>query len=494
MQIKFNEGIKGYGGYLTLYLSLIFGIVMSLLLALVSGAAVGATRLQSELVADLGLDSVFAEYNREILEQYELFFIDSSYGDGQGGIGELGAHISDYISYNINPQGHGVGAGKSLLRLDNPYLEIERASIASDNKGEVWKAQAIEYCKDSIGIGIINEVRNHLHTVEGSKLCSVNIPDEVGRQTGEFEEMMESKGITEYESVSSSEENGCSYGILKNLLNRLTGSAIVSLALPDNRTISGASANIQSCVSNRRNLNKGCGLHPDIKAVGGIGDSLIYNEYLMEKCGSFVSRKENASLEYQIEYILCGKRSDRDNLYSYINKLYLLRCASNYAFLSTVDNSKKREVQAVSGILCMLLGAPEAKELLTGIILGIWAMAEAAVDVRTLMDGGKIPLLKEKGEWCVSFISLISGRFLGNLKSNAGNGPDYEGYLRIFLALADKDSITMRSLDIVELDIRKSGGNSEFRIDRCIDYIQVNFGFRNTNGNEFVFKKDMCYY
>lgn len=62
-----------YDAYLTVYLSLIFGIVLSLLFVLIEGAAIGALRAQAEIVADLGLDSVFAEYNREILDQYDLF-------------------------------------------------------------------------------------------------------------------------------------------------------------------------------------------------------------------------------------------------------------------------------------------------------------------------------------------------------------------------------------------------------------------------------------
>ena len=53
---------KTENAYLTVYLSLVFGIVLSLLFALIEGAAIGAVRAQAELVADLGLDSVFAEY------------------------------------------------------------------------------------------------------------------------------------------------------------------------------------------------------------------------------------------------------------------------------------------------------------------------------------------------------------------------------------------------------------------------------------------------
>ena len=62
-------------GYLTVYLSLVFAIVLSLLLTLIEGAAVGATRLQAELAAYLGLDSVFAEYHRELMKQYGVFYI-----------------------------------------------------------------------------------------------------------------------------------------------------------------------------------------------------------------------------------------------------------------------------------------------------------------------------------------------------------------------------------------------------------------------------------
>ena len=95
-----------YNAYLTVYLSLIFGIVLSLLFVLIEGAAVGATRAQAELVADLGLDSVFAEYNRELLEQYEVFFVDSSYGGKTGGTGMVEKHLSQYMSYNMDPESH----------------------------------------------------------------------------------------------------------------------------------------------------------------------------------------------------------------------------------------------------------------------------------------------------------------------------------------------------------------------------------------------------
>ena len=84
-------------GYLTVYLSLMFAVILSLLLTLIEGAAIGATRLQAELVADLGLDSIFAEYHRELLEQYGVFYIDDSYGNEKGSISRVEQHLSDYM-------------------------------------------------------------------------------------------------------------------------------------------------------------------------------------------------------------------------------------------------------------------------------------------------------------------------------------------------------------------------------------------------------------
>ena len=63
----------------------------------------------------------------------------------------------------------------------------------------------------------------------------------------------------------------------------------------------------------------------------------------------------------------------------------------------------------------------------------------------------------------------------------------------LLLALMDKKQKAIRSLDIVEMDVRKAQKDDSFRIDRCIDYMKVNFGFYDSNGHEFVFSRQMCF-
>lgn len=488
MQTRFK---RTEGAYLTVYLSLVFGIVLSLLLALIEGAAIGAVRAQAEIVADLGLDSVFAEYHRELLNQYEVFFVDASYGSGNGGVGKVEARLKDYMCHNMDPDKDLSLAGAStLLKLDNPYLEIEEASYASDGNGAVWKAQAVNYMKSAYGGDLISTVKGYLDTVNGNALATRDIAAETADQKRAFEETLKGKEIVEYGAES---EEGYSYSKVSGMFDSLIGGGILTLVMPEGSSLSGASVNKSQYLSERmkaNKVNKGIGLHEGAKAADGVDDELVYGEYLMKMCGNYADVKEEGLLKYQIEYILYGKESDVSNLRACAERLYALRAVSNLIYLSQ-DGAKRGEAKAAATVICTLLLVPELSETLAAIILGVWALAESAVDVRSLLDGGKAPLLKKSGDWNLG----ISGIFKGWASARGKNtgGLSYQDYLRIFLMLMDKKDKALRNLDIVEMDIRQTQGNEDFKIDRCIDYMKVSFGFADAQGHDFVFSKKMCY-
>ena len=479
------------GAYLTIYLSLTFGIVLSLLLALIEGATIGAVRAQAELVADLGMDSIFAEYHRELLNQYELFFIDSSYGGSNGGIGKTETHLKKYMDYNMNPETDlSVLGADTLLKLSNPYLELEEVSFASDNNGAVWKSQAVQYMKAVYGGDLISTVQGHLSTVNGNELATRDIDGELAEQKSAFEETLAEKGIVEYSSES---DEGYSYKKVTDISDSLIGDGVLALAMPKGSSISGTTINKTEYISHRiktNQANKGVGLHSGAPVANGLEDELIYGEYLMKMCGSYTNKKVEGFLAYQLEYILYGKDSDVSNLRTCVERLLALRAVSNFIYLNS-DSGKSAEVRVIAAIICTLLLAPELTEILTYIILAVWALAEAVVDVRTLLDNGKVPLLKNSSDWCLGLTNLFDKELSGS-KDNA-NGLSYQDYLRIFLGLMDKKDKVLRILDIVEMDMRKTQGNENFRIDQCIDYIKADFGFMDAQGHEFVFQKKMCY-
>ena len=63
--------------YITLYLTLVLGVLLSLVFVLLEGIRNKTMRTEVESVMDIGLYSVFGEYHRQLLEQYDLFFVDN---------------------------------------------------------------------------------------------------------------------------------------------------------------------------------------------------------------------------------------------------------------------------------------------------------------------------------------------------------------------------------------------------------------------------------
>ena len=485
---------KKENAYLTVYLSLVFGVVLPLILALIEGAAAGAARMQSELCADLGLDSVFAEYNREILNQYELFFIDSSYGRESGGIGRTQAHLSGYIEKNIDPD-KDVGAfgGITYLRLTNPYLEIAEASFASDDKGAVWKSQAVAYMKAVYGGGIIDAVKTHIDKVTANQMDTRDAAAEIAEKKHDFEKAVEDKEIKEEDGGQITASDSDSYSALSEVTDNLISGGFLNLVMPGAGSVSGAKINKNEYYSQRAKagkVNSGAGLHEGAPSASGLVNELIYGEYIMKVCGNYLDKKENSCLKYQTEYILYGFGSDKANLSACITSLFAMRLAGNVISAQSNQNLTN-QAKVMSTVICAILLSPELEPALTEVILGICALAESAADIKTLLCGGNVPIIKNEGQWRLSLLDVVSF----NLKADkdSKDGLSYQGYLRVLLSLMDKNKKAERSLDIVEMDIRQTLGNEHFRIDRCIDYMKVRFGFMDAQGHDFVFERKMCY-
>lgn len=482
-----------YNAYLTVYLSLIFGIVLSLLFVLIEGAAIGAVRAQAELVADLGLDSVYAEYHRELLDQYELFFVDSSYGGINGGVGMVEKHLSDYMSYNMTPdRGLVMPLGHNLLKLENPYLEILEVSCASDDHCMVWKAQAVNYMKAVYGGDIIARVQEQMDTIESKGLAQMDVAGDVKEQKRSLDEALDNNGIEEFGEES---DEGYSYQKVSGVFDKVVGGGILSLVLPDGASVSGAVMDTGTYFSARQKsgkINQGVGLHEGIDRPDGIADELIYGEYLLKKCGNYIEPKDSGLLKYQIEYILYGFNSDTGNLRRSVEILFAVQSAANLTSIY-MDSGKKAQAEAVAAVISTLLLSPELTDPMAALILGVWALVETVSDVRQLLKGGRVPLIKQSSEWNTGMIDLFTGNIPDSGRNQETTGLSYQDYLRVFLGLMDRDTKAARSLDIVEMDIRQTAGNEHFRIDRCMDYMKVNFGFADAGGHDFVFYKKMCY-
>jgi hypothetical protein len=103
------------------------------------------------------------------------------------------------------------------------------------------------------------------------------------------------------------------------------------------------------------------------------------------------------ALKYGLEYLIAGKESDEANLSSVANRIFGLRTIVWYGYFLT-RKDKMAEAEAIAAAIASVLALPAAIEIIKyGIVMG-WSMDEARKEVKSLLKGEDIPLLPGKSE------------------------------------------------------------------------------------------------
>ena len=185
----------------------------------------------------------------------------------------------------------------------------------------------------------------------------------------------------------------------------------------------------------------------------------------------------NTGLE--MEYLLNGKGSDYENLSEFITKLVVLREGLNLIYLYT-DTAKRNEARAfVTSFLCVTAN-PALISVFTFFVLGVWALAQAIKDVKTLLSNGRVPIFHNSETWSMAIGSLLD---FGQSRSvdaadSSKKGLSYRDYLRTFLigeGILHQSEINKRMLSQIEKNIKTLGKDPEtgFSIDECLYSLQI---------------------
>ena len=394
-----SEKKQSTPGYMTVYLALVMGILLSLILAVLTAVRISTIRMYIECCADMALDSALAEYHREMLDQYDLFFIDTAYQTGDPSYHRTEEHIFRYMERNLRPQEEFPTAGaKDLLGLSTEAVELLQAGVATDDGGTVLQYHIVQYMKDISGISLAEtllEQGNQLEDLQGRDLeaewdaAEESLKEEIFRRKklqdkdwdGEIPE-------TPSDAVRATRSEG------------ILGAAAQGMQL-SSACLSGAGR------PSVRHLNSGTGLSDGKEAVNSLVDQGLLYAYILKKCGSFGQEKENSALAYEVEYILQQQTQDR------------------------------------------------------------------VKDVRILLRGDKIPLVKSEESWNTPFSQLLTYRsHLDSYRSSA-DGMSYQDYLGALLVCHGAKKAIAGLMDVMESDIRQTPGNSNFRLDGLIDGMQA---------------------
>ncbi|MCI8465423.1 MAG: hypothetical protein HFI63_06155 [Lachnospiraceae bacterium] len=196
--------------------------------------------------------------------------------------------------------------------------------------------------------------------------------------------------------------------------------------------------------------------------------------YGISHFGRFGEEREDAALAYEVEYILAGSESDRENLTRTVERLLAVRSGMNFLYLLT-DGQKQAEAELVAATLVGFTGIYPLVRFVKGILLGAWAFAEAICDLRILFRGGQVPLIKTGRDWKLSLEGAAKADSYETNTEEKGMW-DYKGYLCILLLMGNTEDQCFRMMDLIEADLRRK--DHGFFMENCIAYALMEIKFR----------------
>lgn len=475
-------------GYITVFLSLSLTLILSLVFTVIEGARISAIRMKFECVADIGMNSVLAEYNRELLAQYDLLFVDTSYGSGSPSLANTEEHLRNYMQKNISSQNkNSFGQSRDFLNMQVGDVEITACSIASDDDGKVLKRQVADYMADyPIGY-LLEKITGNITKLNGSGMES--------RDTAGERESYQAQ-ITEIGLPKQEVEEGVFEEVpLDNpadVANATRSIGVLNLVVEDIESISTIKVPLTQYISHRT-LMQGSGMCTEAAQIAGMPNDMLFLAYLFQKCGYYGQEKENSLLRYQIEYMIAGKDTDWQNLEYVAKRLLRWREAANVLYILT-DTAKIAEAEAMALALTAVTMNPALAEPVKYTILYAWAYVESLQDVKVLLQGGKVPIYKTAADWKTGINSIKNVKQSLSDTDGGGTGLSYKEYLEVMLFLADDHDRTFRAMDIMEMDIRKTPGNSGFRLDGCFDTYLAGLSVTSTFGYHYEMERLYGFY
>lgn len=428
---------------ITAFLSLIFLLLLAFTGSMIESASIQNAKNYRRADMNRAMESVFAEYQKELLEEYDIFALEGSYETGT----YSEAQITERLSY--------YGAGEM-------EQSIERIQFLTDQGAEAFYQQAAAYIEHKYGLGALKDLEGDVNLWQEQEAASKECQETEQETEQELEALLQ-----ENEAALPEEDNPISH------VDGLKSSPVLELVVPKGMAVSEKTVDLGNTLANRER-QEGYGDFSDVADTQGTISSLMFGQYLMDHFSMATEEGRGGALDYELEYILAGKGSDRENLESVANRLLLVRFVPNYVYLQS-SADKKAQARTLAGTLCSLLAVPAITEAAAQAILLAWAFGEAVMDIRTLLKGNKVPLVKSDESWQLSLSGLLE---LGTQQDQSdgmddGDGLAYKDYLRMLLFLEKKEKTGMRALDLIEQNLKQEHGLAFFRADQCISRMEI---------------------
>ncbi len=426
---------NSYKGSLTVFYAMTLMMALSIVFTMVEGVRYSAYQSQLQQVTDLLISSEFSDYNRILYQRYGVMGIDMGYGENTLDVTKAEDRILSWSETCCNPD---TGTNVDFLRKSCESCSITEYGLLTDNGGSPYLKLAVRSTTGGAAY------------YAASKLSENLLEHETVRESTDL-------GF----DVSNEIENGLSYLSNGEEVAQGISLGLLNLAIEDASSLSTKSFQIADRLTDRT-LNRGTANGEAASAV----EKYLFQQYLLDTYGSY-TKDGFGKMEYELEYLLCGKSTDKDNLEGVLGRLLLVREAANLITLRA-DSTRMAEARAWAEAMALLLGQPEMGEAITTGIVAAWTYAESVMDLRTLLSGGHISVNKSSSEWTCGLAEIIPSLQNYRLSAECSGGWSYTDYLGSLLLLQSQKTTVYRAMDLAEYLIRGENYYENFRLDHCI--------------------------
>lgn len=461
--------MAGQKGVITVYVTLIFLLVVSLIFTVAESARVQSARMMLEVALDCAMESVAAGYQKELYEEYQLFFVDGSQGTGVLNMEKIAGGVREQIDYVFQPDRETGLRHTDFYKMGVADMTVDKLALATDDNGKVFRNEVVESMKASLGITAVEALASQYEWAMDYVDESETYAKTESETKETLNQLQEEKKQVDLEKVEDAQLAQSQRNPTEEV-EEIRSAGILGLVYPDSKSLSSNCVDAQSLPSQRK-LFEGTG--PENYEEHAIF-RVLFQQYLSKQFACAVTDEEATpgSLQYELEYLLIGEEHDVDNLKGVVNRLLLLREGVNFAYLMT-DQTKVMQAYEAAVLLVGYTGMVPLVEATKYAILLSWAFGESIVDLKILLSGEKVVVVKDAATWKTSLENIGQVASMDVKSLSDDGGIRYKDYLALLMLASNQDELAMRALDLVELDIRQRTGNMHFRIDCCVAMAEV---------------------
>ena len=490
---------RRYSGSITVFAALSMMLVAQLLFTLMEGARWMELHKVSQMNTESVLESVFADYCSPLWEEYHILGMTADNSDGELSFNNRVAQMRKLSLSSLGglKEKDSFTEGTSLLRANVSDADICSYLLMTDGGGTVFEQAVSAYMKENLAYELAKGIYNNYESIKETQDQYGDGSDKISGALDALEEAKNEGTKPSEQSLSRQNLKGAGRNVVvwtatsepakkvyqdnnssskksqeDNPLTMVTEAqkeGLLGMVLPETAHLSGAMIQSEMCVSKRK-LAQG---NATIPKEEDWYDKTLFTQYICNYVSSYTESFSNHALQYEMEYLIGGKDNDADNLRATVDRLLLIRDGLNMASIMAMPD-KLAEAETLAITMAGAFVNPAIIEAVKYGILAAWAYVESVLDIRALLDGDKISLIKSGVTWTSTvdnFSTLLSG--WSKAKSCDAGGLDYKQYLTSLLLFESGKTLAMRALDVEEATVRTIEDYQSFRMDHVVCEMEI---------------------